>query len=134
MTAEVATRRGRVAAEGLMVDACTVTRLNGSGTLDPDGLSYSGAPAADSIYEGKCRVRRTGTQGDEQQAGDKTIGVTGFLVSLPMTAVGVQLDDLVTVTASALDPDLVGRRLRVSAVTRGTHVTARRLQCEEVVL
>lgn len=117
-----------------MVDACTVTRLNGRGTLDPDGLSYSGAPAADTVYEGKCRIRRSDTQGDEQQAGDKGIGVSGFLVSLPMGAVGVQLDDLVTVTGSALDADLVGRRLRVAAVTRGTHVTARRLQCEEVTL
>jgi hypothetical protein len=41
-------------------------------------------------------------------------------------------DDLVTITASLLDADLVGRTFRVRELGHKSHMTARRVQLEEV--
>ena len=53
-------------------------------------------------------------------------------VQVPMSVTGLAVGDVVTVTASALDPDLVGRHFWVKDLAHKTHMTARRLGCEEV--
>ena len=65
-------------------------------------------------------------------AGDRATMTRDFVVHLPVSVTAVQVDDVVTVTASALDPGLVGLALTVAGEARGTHVTARRLACVAV--
>lgn len=132
MTATGVTLRARAAAEALMVDACTITRPATAHTTDPTtgAVSY----ASGSLYTGKCRVQMLqGTRGDAlEQATERAISVQDAIVSVPMTVTGLRVDDVVTVTASVLDPDLVGRPYRVTSMTRKTYLTARRLICQEV--
>lgn len=131
MTAEATTLAGRTAAEELMVDECLITRGTTQGTFNTTTLEYD-TVAATEVYDGKCRVKPTGGQASDRQAqaGERQIALWPFTVSVPISVTGIQPDDLVTVTASSLDADLVGLQLRVRSVVQGTHITARRLGCE----
>lgn len=117
--------RGRAAAEALMVDACTVVR-QGAPNTNPDtgAVSY---PGAATVYSGKCRFQSTSSAGPAT-ASPQELGGAGVLVStpvlqLPVAVTTVQPDDLVTCTASAHDPGLVGKTWRARPNPRGTHKT-----------
>lgn len=110
-----------------MTDACTITRP-GERVYDSTTGTYS--THSTPVYDGKCRVRPAGTQGRTAQAGERDVSTWPYLVSLPLSVADVRQDDTLTVTESA-DPALVGLPLRVRDVAKGTHITARRLGCEE---
>ena len=130
MTTTSATARGQRFAEHLMTDTCTITRANGDPTYNPSTLTYTPATPT-TVYSGKCRVKPSVLSGNTTvQAGEERVALWPFSVSVPFSATDVELDDIVTVTASA-DASLVGRPLRVRSIARGTNVTARRLDCEE---
>jgi len=129
MSASSATLAGRRGAEALMVDACTITRGTSSQTFDPATGEYVTTPG-ETVYTGPCRVRPAGTSDRVVDAGGQAVSLFPFVASVPITAVRFAVDDLVTVTASALDPALVGTVLRVAQVAAGTHLTARRLGAE----
>lgn len=130
MTAADTTLEGQAAAEQLMVDSCTITRAGARGSFDSTTGTYSAA-AADTRYTGKCRVKPSALSANQAvQAGERAVSLWPFTVSVPIAVDNVELDDIVTVTASA-DPSLVGHRLRVRSIARGTYLTARRLDCEE---
>lgn len=113
-----------------MQDTCTVTRGGaGEPTFDPATRLHAD-PAASPVYTGKCRVKPPTTQVSRVEAGDVLVAAQWFTVSVPASVTGLKRDDVVRVTASQ-DPGLVNRRLRVVQVDAGTHVTARRLTCEE---
>jgi hypothetical protein len=122
------TLAGRKAIERIMADACSIaTPGSGEPVLDPNTgqLTYPGSTAG---YTGKCRIRPVSESA--VAAGERLIVLTRYVVSIPMSA-DAKVDDRVTVTSSVLDPSLAGRVFRVVGVARGTHVTARRLDCEE---
>lgn len=112
-----------------MVDACTITRTGSPGAFDETTGAY-GAGTPTTLYTGKCRVRPRDNADRIEQAGEQQVSFWPFIVSVPMSVQGVQVDDLVTITASELDADLVGTVLRVKQVLQGTHITARRLSCD----
>lgn len=122
---------GQTLAETLMEDTCTITRSGGEPVFDDTTGTYT-TPAASTVYSGKCRVKPSALSGNTTvQAGEERVALWPYAVSVPVSVVDVELDDLVTVTASA-DASLVGRVLRVRSTARGTHITARRLDAEEV--
>jgi hypothetical protein len=126
----------RAEAEGRMVDACTVYRGPYTPIIfDPDTGSWI-EPSATLIYDGRCEVQVDGRLvGREIDAGETEITTMRLTVKLPVdTSADVQIDDQVSVTASAHDPGLVGKLFRVTALHNKTFATARRLQVEEVVL
>ncbi len=124
----MATERGRAAAARLMQDACTIATA-----ATRTGVSSS-TPGT-TVYSGACRVQEaqepalSGTDGKDAPAW----GAQRKLVSIPISSIAVDVGDVVTITASAQDADLVGRTFRVLAVSSKTHLTARRLECQEVV-
>ncbi|MGZ4638674.1 MAG: DUF6093 family protein [Actinomycetes bacterium] len=128
MSATSATLAGRKAAERLMVDTCTVLRPGDRGAYDPTTLTYASNPTP--LYDGKCRVKPTNTADRVVEFGGEPVSLFPYVVSLPIGDLVVHVDDVVTVTASALDPALVGLKLRVRDIASGTHLTARRLGCE----
>lgn len=130
MSATGATLAGRVAAESLMVDACTITRATAGSTFDETTLTYSGGSSA-TLYSGKCRVKPRDNADRVVQYGERAVSFWPYIVSVPMSVTTVELNDVITVTASALDASLVGLSLRVREVLSGSHLTARRLSCEE---
>jgi hypothetical protein len=129
MSAESVTLAGRTAAEALMVDTCVISRSSGSGTFNETTGAYSGSST--EVYAGKCRVKPRDNADRVVQYGQEAVSFWPFIVSVPMSVTTVALDDVVTITDSALDPALFGLSLRVREVLSGTHLTARRLSCEE---
>ena len=126
--ANAAAEAGRARAESLMVDTCQVVTVSSTPTTNP---TTGVETYPETIrYTGMCRVRPNFRNSDAN-FGDQQVQILSHLVSLPMSATSVATDDVIVVTAS-LDASLVGKRLRVRSIARGTHVTARRLACEEV--
>lgn len=132
MSAPSVTRAGRAAAERLMVDTCTVTRVSAGGAFNETTGQY-GADTTTSVYAGKCRVQQRDGLARGVTAGEREQMVGRFVVSLPMSATGVQVDDVVTITATGTDSDadLASRTFRVAELFHKTYATARRLVVEE---
>lgn len=130
MSAESLTLRGRLAAESLMLDACTVHRP-GAPVMNPD----TGAVTASLtlVYTGKCKVQRTVSQASNPTAGGHSFTVQDSRVDFPVSAGPFAVSDVVTVTASTLDPQLVGRVFRVVELFHKSYATAQRTRVSEVV-
>lgn len=111
-----------------MVDECTIRRRTGE-TTDADGnvVPTYGSP----IYSGKCRMQQPNAQAREQDVGEASLQMLRFELQLPMSVTGVEADDVVEMTASRFDPDLVGRKFAVRGLSHKSHAVMRRLQVEE---
>lgn len=137
MTATSAALSGRALAASLQQDACTIVRPSAAAPTMNEVTGALTYPAGTTIYTGACRVRsEPAARAMRVEAEERRIAIRTYLVSVPVVtsagaAVDVQVDDVVTVTASPLDPAMVGRALTVADVTRGSHITARRLVCIE---
>lgn len=121
--------RGRNAAEQLMVDACTIKHRTGEVT---DGEFGTVTPSYSTVYSGKCKVKRQAAGGGPTDVGQASVFIGSLEVHIPVSVTGVSVDDLITITASALDSALVGRVYRVRDVLEKSFLTARRLACIEV--
>lgn len=121
----------RALAESLMVDACTVTGPVSQTWDEPSGSYVPGA--AVTAYAGPCRVQRLDGPPARPSAGDTAWDVGAVIVSLPVAGSGaVRVGHRVTVTACAMDGELVDAVFDVVAVLAKTFATARRLACQEV--
>jgi hypothetical protein len=127
MSRETATRRGRQMAENGMVDACQIRRQTGETTTG--GVI---TPTWTSLYDGPCRVQMRSITGGQATVGEAAVILERLEVQLPVTVVGLQEGDQVTVTASMGDPDLVARVFRVRDVLSKSHLTSRRVTVTEV--
>lgn len=124
--------RGRLAAEAGMVDTCTIRRRDpDSEVTDPVTGVITKAYLPGNIYSGKCRVQRSQAMAQQHDAGEDHILLRQLTLQLPITAVGLEVGDEVTITASAHDPDEVGRHFLIRDVEAKTEATARRAQCTE---
>ena len=122
----------RAEAESLMRDTCMITRIDPDGTpvFNSDtGLYVDPLPL--TVYTGKCRVKGNARFDHVVQAGGQPVTLYRFAVSVPVGSITFKVDDIVHVTASALDPAMVGLNLRVRQPEFGSQITARRLGCEE---
>lgn len=115
-----------------MVDTCVIRRRTGE-TTDPN--TGQTTPTYSTVHTGKCRVKMTTTlsvnPSQDRETGQQSITVTQMLLQVPFSVTGIQVEDEVEITAS-LDPDLVGRKLRVDGPFGQTHATMRRYLVEEV--
>ena len=118
--------RGRVRAEALMHDACTIEHPTGETTV---GGVITTTYA--TVYAGKCRVQIIFEQGRPEDIGQAFRVIERREVQVPVSVTGVVEGDRVTVTASALDPDLVGAVYTVRDVLAKTHLISRRLTVQE---
>lgn len=112
-------------AESLMDTQCVVQRKTGESHFDPDTNEYEDVWA--TIYAGKCRLAPPPPV--LQQAvhlGEQRVTVQQYTVMLPYGTTGVQVSDLLTITA-APNPDQVGRTLAVTSVRAATQTVATRL-------
>lgn len=124
MSRATALARGRAFAESGFEDACTIRRRTGT---VPDRFSGETVTTWDDLYAGKCRVQQGIAQADEQDAGEDYQLRLRLVVQLPVTVTGLEVEDEITVTAAAHDPDLVGRVFLVRDLMHKTHPTARRV-------
>lgn len=129
INADSITLRGRQAAESLMLDACVIERDTGATVTDP--VTGKVVKVFETIYAGKCKVQGRSAVSLNQSAGGHVFTVEQLMVHLPVSAQS-QLDDRVTVTVAHLDADLVGLKLRLTELARGTYRTADRWNVELV--
>ncbi len=128
MTAASVLARGRVAAERLMTDACTVTYKTGATTQDE--TTGREVPVYATRFTSKCKVQARSVSVQAVEAGARMVATSTLEVHLPITAEAVEVDDVVEVTASVYDPQLVGQKFRVVAPVAKSHATSRRFQVE----
>lgn len=113
-----------------MLDTCTVKAKSGEST-DANGVVTPTYGAA--LYAGKCKVQSSGAQEANPEAGGAVYTVQRYAVHVPIAAFVPAVDQVITITAAALDAGLVGRQYRVVALLHKTAATAYRLGVEEVV-
>ncbi len=128
MTRASVLARGRVAAERSMVDTCTVRRKT-DGVEGPGGVI---TPTWTDVYTGKCRVQVRAETGSQSNVGEAALILTRHEFHLPITAVGILEGDVITVTASVNDPDLINRTYTVRDVLTKSEATARRVTAVDV--
>ena len=123
--------RGRAAAESLMVDTCTIAHTTGESTNDDTGVV---TPTTSTVYTGRCRIQQSqlGADSVPTDPGEAYARLVAFELQVPMSVEVIRVHDVATVTASELDPDLVGRKFVILGLAHKTHATARRLQVQEV--
>lgn len=130
MSRATAVARGRLAAEVGMVDACTIQRRTGESV----GTGGVITPTVSTLYAGKCRVqvRSQSQAGQGTNVGEAYRIVERTEIQLPITVTGLAEGDRITITAAALDPELVGKVFTVRDVLAKTHLTSRRVNALEV--
>jgi len=116
----------RAQAESLMLDTCTVSPV--TDVDESTGAPTLGAP----VYTGRCKVQASQAQEANPEAGGATFTVQRYAVHVPVGAFVPVVDQVVTITAAALDAGLVGRKYRVVALLHKSLATSQRLTVEEV--
>ena len=129
MSAVEAVQRGRVRAEALMLDTCTVHRP-GEPVTDADG---NVTPSVTLLYTGPCKIQQTLAQSSSAVAGGHRYTVQDTRWDTPVLSVPFEVDDVVTIVDAVLDPQLTGRVFRVTEPFHKTGATAQRTRVEEVV-
>ena len=117
--AKGAIRRGQLAAETLMTDTCTVSRV--STVRDPDGVDVE---VEQVVYAGRCKVRSFAPQTNEQVSVGAPANTQRYLVHFPVGA-AVGDGDIVRVAGRE-------RPLFLRGSSDVTWQTAVRMQAEEV--
>lgn len=130
MSATGTARRGRRRAESLMVDACEIRTKPTVGELDPETGARPETPGT-VLYTGKCKVQTYEAHEQTPQSGQHVYTVQRYYVHIP-AAEDVPVDARVTITASELDPNLVGKTYRVAGGLHKSFSTANRLLVDEV--
>ena len=91
------------------------------------------SPALSLVYSGVCKVQQTITQASSPSAGGHQFTLQDSRVDFPVSAGPLAVDDVVTLTASVLDPQLVGHSFRVIELFHKSYATAQRTRVSEVV-
>lgn len=118
--------RGQRAAERLMTDTCTISRITGT-TQDADGREI---PARTVIYgpsiephKGRCKVQANQLTDMSPEVGGATVTVQRYRVDVPVSVGPVEVGDLIVTR---------GWKFRVTGLHDKTWQTAQRLPVEEV--
>ncbi len=119
----------REQAESLMLDSCTVSRP-GPNVTDP--VTGAVTPSLTPVYSGACKVQGATAQAANPEAGGHAYVIESLQLHFPVSS-QLQIDDVATITASTMDPDLVGSTFRLVELARGTFRTADRWNVELVV-
>lgn len=123
-------------AESTMTDVCTISRPgDGDPVLDDETGEYI-YPDPVTVYTGRCRMQMSELTGPivSDDSGPERTGIAQVLMLfLPVgTSTGVRTSDTAEVTACRYDPDLVGRKFRITGLHHKSHATQRRLLVEEI--
>lgn len=130
MSIQAIVQAGRIQAEILMTDHCTIVEVTGQVT---DHLTGQVTDRTETRYSGRCRIQQPKGVGLKTEAGAVTLTVLRLELQLPV--VGTELVDRghqVTIDASSGDPALVGRLFRIRDLAHKSHATSRRLTLEEI--
>jgi hypothetical protein len=125
---EVLLKRGRRAAEALMVDACRITAL---GETVTDYHTGQVTRERTTVYEGPCKVQSKVQAGAVVEAGEASFTVVSGEVHIPFGAADVMDGHEVELTSSLFNRFAVGKVYRVHGFTPDSWDTAFRLPVKE---
>jgi len=120
----------RAEAESLMLDSCTIVRP-GDPVTDPNTGVVT--PGGSTVYTGKVKIQTYEAQESNPEAGGATFTVQRYALHIPVGSYQPAVGDVASITTAALDPNMVGRSYRVTALLHKTLATAYRLGVEEEV-
>lgn len=132
MTVHDLLARGRAAAEELMTDTVTATRVTGAPGAVNAATGDRAPGASTSIYNGIGKIQTYEPHESARKSGEHVYIEQRYHLHLPISATAVRVGDTITVTASPTDPQLVGRVYRVAGEHSKTWATARRLLLDEI--
>jgi hypothetical protein len=133
MSAARVVARGRLAAERLMIDTCSVSYPTGATVWNE--ASGRDVPVYAVDFESPCQFQSTALVTEDADVGARREVVDKVTLKLPVTAPQVRTDALVECLTVGLisDPRLVGRKFLVGAPFNKTYATATRLELKEYV-
>lgn len=131
MTPEAVLERGRIAAESLMVDSCTIRHPSTRGSFNESTGQYPSTAGA-LIYQGKCKRVAAGTMPTTAASGDRDVTQVRSEVRIPVASEHVPVGAIVTLDACPNDPSSVGTKLRVTGHVDRTWPKDVRLNVTEV--
>lgn len=102
------------------------------GALNATTGLYDSPTVGATVYTGPCIVSQSPHQGGTlPQAGQDWI-LESHRLRIPATATTPSLGDIVTVTASVRDPDMVGLELEVVGPRQATYLVSKIIGCRSV--
>lgn len=119
----------RPVANRQMTATCRIERPSSDTPAWDDTTGRTTYPQPTLVYEGPCRYQYTAPAGQPAPA-DLPTPVAEVRVVVPVTDIVFQVNDLVTLTASEHNPDIVGRRLVVTSVNGSSISWQRDLVCQ----
>lgn len=125
MSARGTVLRGRKRAEALMIDTVRVDRPTGA--VNP----VTGVPVVTQVYAGKGKVQTFEAFERQPEVAGGTATIQRYTIHLPIGTYVPAVNDVITVTASVLDSNLVGRRFVVSGLLHKTYATSYRLLVDD---
>ena len=113
-----------------MLDGCVVEFRDGTEWDEETGRDE---PVWAERFASKCRLQIRGFVSTEDQAGGRGVLITVAELHLPVSAPMVEPADRVTITEIGpySDPQILGKRLRITGWTGKSLATARRLEVTE---
>lgn len=103
--------------DAAMVDTVTVTRTTSRGTLNTTTGRYT--PTTVTVHSGAALIRPAGH--GTVTFGEENLEVSRPIVLLPSSVGRIEPEDVITVTASPQNPQLVGAVLVVREVQEDSH-------------
>lgn len=129
-------RPGITFIESRMVDQCIVQRdLRGNydEVLDRDtGLLSQPDPNYLTVYQGKCNMTTLREQEHLTEVGQRLVSLRTYRILLPVTVTTVEVGDLFTLTAAAVDSQVIGRAMSVLDVDSRSLPTYRRIVVQDL--
>ena len=126
MSVTTAMKHAQRAAERLMVDTCTIERL------DPDNIDPLTCEAQRvEVYDGKCRVQVTSAQASSGESVGYTFTQQDYQLHLPAAIESPKIGDVVTLTNTPSKPSRAGKVFRVEALFEKTFQSAQRVKVTE---
>jgi len=113
------------------VDTITVKRMTNRGTFNATTLVHD-SPTLTSPYTGPALIRPSNATGATVVTAGQEVTGKEYSVFVPHTAVtsdDFQPEDTVTIDACVLDPDLVGKTMRVLSQQHDSYLTRIELVC-----
>lgn len=134
MSRESVILAGRKFSEEAFTATCTIRRPTGQTVTDPTTLVQT--PTYSVVHTGvPCKINAAARRPDEAQLAGQMAAKSELAWHVPMTITGVLTNDeatIDTVSASVGDPDLIGRKFRVTGEFVKSFATARRFPVEDI--
>lgn len=106
-------------------DTCTVDKPETLGVLNSTTGLYSSPVPGANVFTGACSITQSVHRGGTTETAGQERQLESHLVRLPADAATPELGDIVTITASTLDADLIGQSFDVVGIRSFSHLVSK---------